>query len=407
MANTADSVSIFAEGTFEEQILELVSYIVRNRSEDERNSFVGPFHNALKLVEGKKPIEKDEPRRKLIISKVLADVKGLGEGSDKEVEGFFNLLFAHLFALHSPSSPELKQYIISLLKVLSSSSDRLSIRYRIFSNLFNTLPQTSPLRLLVYQSLLATATAHDDIDVLELKKENVEKWISEWDISPDEKAIFLKSIVDAYAKVDQLTTSYEYSLLYVRSLTPSSQAGQTAAVEAIAFALRLPSIFDFDPLFKLDAVLAAKSHELFLLLLIFLNNGLSEYQAWEKAHPGALEKYQITSEQLERKIRLLTLSSLAFNYIGQNLPYSKVAEVLQVDISEVEKWAIDVIRAGLVWGKLSQTTQSLQVTRSTARTFEHEQWQALEKRLVAWKAGLENVLDVVASAKRQSGQAAV
>ena len=102
-----------------------------------------------------------------------------------------------------------------------------------------------------------------------------------------------------------------------------------------------------------------------------------------------------------------------------------MAEALQVDISEVEKWAIDgkllffffhliqiftavaiVIRAGLVWGKLSQTTQSLQVIRSTSRTFEREQWQALEKRLVAWRSGLENVLGVVASAKRHSSQAA-
>ena len=64
-----------------------------------------------------------------------------------------------------------------------------------------------------------------------------------------------------------------------------------------------------------------------------------------------------------------------------------------------------VIRAGLVWGKLSQTTQSLQVIRSTSRTFEREQWQALEKRLVAWKSGLENVLNVVASAKRHNSQA--
>lgn len=65
-----------------------------------------------------------------------------------------------------------------------------------------------------------------------------------------------------------------------------------------------------------------------------------------------------------------------------------------------------VIRAGLVWGKLSQTTQSLQVIRSTSRTFEREQWQALEKRLVAWKSGLENVLNVVASAKRHSSSQA-
>ena len=134
---------------------------------------------------------------------------------------------------------------------------------------------------------------------------------------------------------------------------------------------------------------------------------------------------EITSDQLERKIKLLTLSSLAFKYIGQNLPYSDIAEALKIDTSEVEKWAIDgklhfplplfrnhvysrlaVIRAGLVWGKLSQTTQSLQVIRSTSRTFEREQWQALEKRLVAWKSGLENVLNVVASAKRHSSQTA-
>jgi translation initiation factor 3 subunit M len=50
---------------------------------------------------------------------------------------------------------------------------------------------------------------------------------------------------------------------------------------------------------------------------------------------------EITPDQLERKIKLLTLSSLAFKYIGQNLPYSEIAEALKIDISEVEKWAID------------------------------------------------------------------
>lgn len=50
---------------------------------------------------------------------------------------------------------------------------------------------------------------------------------------------------------------------------------------------------------------------------------------------------EITPDQLERKIKLLTLSSLAFKYIGQNLPYSEIAEALKIDTSEVEKWAID------------------------------------------------------------------
>ena len=61
-----------------------------------------------------------------------------------------------------------------------------------------------------------------------------------------------------------------------------------------------------------------------------------------------------------------------------------------------------VIRAGLLSGKLSQTSQTLRVTRATARTFEREQWALLEKRLSAWKSGLANVLDVVAEARRKN-----
>lgn len=60
-----------------------------------------------------------------------------------------------------------------------------------------------------------------------------------------------------------------------------------------------------------------------------------------------------------------------------------------------------VIRAGLVSGKLSQTTQSLRISRSSARKFEREQWEALEKRLLTWKAGLASVIEVVANAQRR------
>lgn len=65
-----------------------------------------------------------------------------------------------------------------------------------------------------------------------------------------------------------------------------------------------------------------------------------------------------------------------------------------------------VIRAGLISGKLSQTTQNLRVYKSSARKFEREQWEALEKRLLAWKAGLATVIEVVAAAQRKGGNVA-
>jgi translation initiation factor 3 subunit M len=56
------------------------------------------------------------------------------------------------------------------------------------------------------------------------------------------------------------------------------------ALDAIATALSNPTIFDFDPLFKLDAVLAAQAHPLFALLRIFLSGGLDDLHAWQDTH---------------------------------------------------------------------------------------------------------------------------
>lgn len=75
-------------------------------------------------------------------------------------------------------------------------------------------------------------------------------------------------------------------------MDPASDAGKTAAVDAIATALRLPTVFEFDPLLKLDAVVAAKDNELFSLLQIFLNEGLPEFNAWEGSHAGVLDQHR-------------------------------------------------------------------------------------------------------------------
>ncbi|KAJ7068720.1 PCI domain-containing protein [Mycena amicta] len=394
----ADSVAIFGEGTFEEQIQELVNYIVRHRPEEERAVFIRPFQDALK---GNKPLDEDKQRRRKVFSMVLAETKSLGEGSEKEIEGYFNLINAHLLSLYGPDSPETSQHVSALIAIFSASEQTL-LKYRLLSNLFNVLPRKSPLRLTVYTTLLDLAIANEELDALQLTRTAVEKWLQEWDISAEQKSAFIKTLADAYEKFGQLPTAYEYSLAYVRSLTPGSSATDSAAVELIATALRLPFVFDFDPLFKLDAVVALKDHDVFSLLHIFLNDGLSEFNAWKSSHPDAISKHQLDAAQLERKIRLLTLASVGFQNIGQDLPYTKIAEAIQVSSNEVEKWVIDVIRTGLLSGKLSQTSQTLHVTRAKSRAFEREQWEALERRLLAWKTGIAGVIEVVAQARKQA-----
>ncbi|KAI0832776.1 PCI-domain-containing protein [Trametes gibbosa] len=406
--SAADSISIFAEGTFEEQILELVNYLARTISEDGREAFTQPFHDAVSTVEGQKPIDEDEDRKREVLGSVLEQVKGLGDGSAKEIEGFFNLLFSHFLALFPLTSPDARTHLDTLLKAIVSAPDHTATKFRILSNLFNALPRRSPLRLSVYQTLLEFASASDELELLGVSGTEVDKWLSEWEVSSEEKSGFLKLLVHAFAKAGDSTTSFQYQLIYVRSLPPSSPVAQSAAMDAVAAALRLPSYFDFDTLFRLDAVVAAKGHELFALLQIFLNDGLPQYKAWSESHADALSKYgtsehNLDAAQLERKIRLLTLATLGFQNMGRDVPYSVIATALQVEPSQVESWVIDVIRAGLLSGKLSQTAQTLHVNRATARAFEREQWELLEKRLQAWKAGLTGVLEIVSASRKKAG----
>ncbi len=62
-------------------------------------------------------------------------------------------------------------------------------------------------------------------------------------------------------------------------------------------------------------------------------------------------------------------------------------------------WVIDVIRAGLVSGKLSQVNEAFRVYKSTHRQFGKAQWQQLEARLVQWHTSIANIIDTIAATR--------
>ncbi|THH02131.1 hypothetical protein EW026_g663 [Hermanssonia centrifuga] len=357
-----DAISVFAEGTFEEQIKELVNYLSHGRSDEEKAALIQSFETLLLPQEGHKPIDEDEERRKKVVTMVVDQTQGLGDGTEREIEGYFNLLFAHILSAFSSDAPETKDHLNTLLQTITSSPESSSIKYRILSNLFNAIPRSSSLRLKVNKTLVEIASENDELNHLHLSVSEVEKWLSEWQVTSEEKTAYLKTLVDVFAQAGDLGASYRFKLAYVRSL-PSSEV-ESAALDVIATALRQQNVFDFDPIYRLEAVTSVKDSELYSLLHIFLNDGLSEYKAWIGSHKEILAKNDLDEAQLERKIRLLSLTTLAFQNVGRDLPYSAIAVVLQVEPSEVERWVIDVIRVGLVVGKLSQTAQTLHVVRA-------------------------------------------
>lgn len=54
-----------------------------------------------------------------------------GHQFQAETEGFFNLVFSHLFCLYSVDSPQTKQFVTRILQIISSApSENVTIKYR-------------------------------------------------------------------------------------------------------------------------------------------------------------------------------------------------------------------------------------------------------------------------------------
>jgi translation initiation factor 3 subunit M len=66
-----------------EKVQELVKYLARPESDEGRATFIRPFQDALITPEGEATLGEDEEKRRKVLKLVLAEIKGLGEGSDR------------------------------------------------------------------------------------------------------------------------------------------------------------------------------------------------------------------------------------------------------------------------------------------------------------------------------------
>ena len=237
-------------------------------------------------------------------------------------------------------------------------------------------------------------------EVLRPQLKRLDSWISQWDIDEEDQRKLYLQIADVAAEAGEDGESYTYLLRALRTIAvddASSQESHDLAIKALKAALIHPSHFDFQDLTSADSIQGLKESEpeWFELLEIFNSELLDDYNDFLESHDDFLENKQLPASALHRKMRLLTLASLAASTPSRSLPYQRISRSLQIPEDEVEIWVIDVIRAGLVEGKLSQLNQTFLIHRSTYRVFGEKQWQEVQGRLDTWRASLEGVLGVI------------
>ncbi|KAF8477258.1 hypothetical protein BDZ91DRAFT_708933 [Kalaharituber pfeilii] len=382
---------LMVEGSFYDQVDELAQYI--DNLKQAPGALVGQLAS---LVEKE---DKDEIVRKLVDAS-----SALSSAPEKEFIPSYNLLI-HLVR-PSPQLPELLPSILNNLSTPPSTSpiNGPSLLLSILTTIFNVLPTNSTLRSSVFQSILKIVAAHGLYDVLSPQLKNLPRWFGEWNTSDEEARTILVNIANIAEEAADDEQFYN-SLLSALQRFPHSEAttptARAAAVRLVKAAISLPSRLDFDDLVALDSVqvLAKSDPELFNLLEIFAGGDFQDYEEFNDVHEGWLEDNGMSHPVLVRKIRLLTLASLSTRTPTRSLPYKTISKALHIPSEDVEMWVIDVIRAGLVEGKLSQLNQTFLIHRSSYRVFGLDQWVEVSERLEDWKVTLRNIQEVLIAAR--------
>ncbi|KAF1995148.1 PCI-domain-containing protein [Amniculicola lignicola CBS 123094] len=390
------TTTLLIEGSFDELTDELAQYIdTLKKSQGDEASDIQAECTQL-LADNKK----DDVLKKLVMGS-----QALNQAPEKEFIAAYNLLI-HLVR----QSPNIGMFLPRICNhlgqpITSSPANGGGLALSVLSTIFNTLLPANDMRYHILMTIVRVIRNTSNFETLRPQLKQIDLWLEAWEMEDDESRRLYLAISDAAMEAGESEQAYIYLLRSLRTFTSDEAAckdARTQSLRALKSALNSPTHFDFQDLTELDSIQSLRNTDpvYFQLLEIFNSDLLDDFNDFKDEHDGWLDDSGLDPAALNRKMRLLTLASIAAS-TGQtrSLPYAHIAKALQIPASDVEMWVIDVIRAGLVEGKLSQLNQQFLIHRSTYRVFGEKQWREVASRLDMWRNSLMGVLQVVQAEK--------
>jgi len=390
------------EGSFEELSSELATYLDTIKGE---GSAVAADVTPL-LADSENTDEPQQTNKDAVLKKLVTASSVLNSAPERELQAAYHLLI-HLISQSEDPDTYLPPVCKNLTSPITSSPHNgAGIALGILGTLFNTIQPDDETRYHILLAIVEVIQSTGNFETLQPQLRNLDNWVQQWELEPSQSRKLYLAISDAAAAAKEPSEGYTYLLKALRTVqdSPSSPEARDISLRALKAALQDEKHFDFQDLTTLDSIQALRKSDTTWseLLELFSSENFDELQEFEEGNPSFLSDNQLDEEILARKMRLLTLASLAAHESQtRTLPYARIAKALNVPSEDVEMWVIDSIRSGLVEGKLSQQRQEFLIHRSTYRTFGDHQWREVASRLETWKSSLVNVLAVIRAQKEE------
>ena len=308
-----------------------------------------------------------------------------------EVEGFFFSVvsFFHLLEL------EQKQSVVDKLCteiMAGATTESGQLKLRILGLMFCHLKPTDPLCYIIFchrvrlaKHLRLTSSALVDLDKLKC-------WVEGWSLSQSDKRALYKLLWEVYEHVNlQLATKFLVELLktYSAASVQEEEEPLKLAEHAIVLAIADGRQLVFDDLLALPAVKALQTRKIYQLFDIFVRERLSAFEKFYKENKSFVDELGLKYDECVRKMRLLTLASLAEEC--RDIPFATLTAELNLPAEELELFVVEAIGMRLIEARVNQVMQRVVITKSVYRTLTTDHWKLLHKRLSLWKQNIHVV----------------
>lgn len=322
--------------------------------------------------------------------------------SDKEFEATFNLLI-HILLNVSDSKVVLDDTNSQLYKTLiecnptkqPSLRDRRSLKsttvLSVFNTIFNLLPENSSTRIYILSQILEIIEVSNfDFKLIEENLgSNLISWLIKANAKPQEiSAIFWRFIL-LNKKINQK------SLNYINQYTKQFELDLKELHNLIKFALS-SEVVDISFLINNNVAKAIKENSSDKLTSLF-----NQYVHGELITING--EVEVDSKFVESKSKILNLAKFFSDNINTVTFDFKDIPTYNANPKEFELLVIEAIKAGVIEGKVNQLEQKFYLTRVNrfvlAGEDNSQEWNNVKQVLLAWKNSLNNIEDIVNTAR--------
>ncbi|KAJ2867425.1 hypothetical protein GGI22_001060 [Coemansia erecta] len=394
----AVSKVIFIEGTASAQIEEVARFIGEQKQVEKLDEYVSQTKTAREVV-------------KESIGGALA------KAPEDKLEAMYNQLFG---VIADAEDVQLEAVAEEIAQDVAAHAESGAGGLRVLNNLFNVLvgveggENSGHARAAVFEAMVALAArTHLLAMTIVPVVGRLPAMFGEWGLAASERVRVLMEVRQALDAAKLSNEAYEAELVLLEVVDVQSdteRAAEVAASAIVRFA-NVGAVCDLDALASLGSVQelskSGRLGEAGALLEALLASSFKQWREFAEANTEMLQRLGVDVDRASDKMRLLTVASVAAENLGSDVPFSTVAQAIEVDEDDVEVWVIDVIRAGLIQGKMNQVSRTVLPTRTTYRQFGAAQWKAVGEQLDQWKESLEQLLPVITNAKLVAQQQAM